>query len=116
MMSFSGEPSSDRFMKRYELHYQPKKVIVDSFNRYQQFGVLNFHARRGGGARLTPAIKNKWSTRWTKAWFYYNVPLHVCPQGGKYVHALRSHMSALCFHTVPLFDCFDDDLSDAAFV
>jgi hypothetical protein len=55
-MSFSGEPSSDRFMKRYELHYQPKKVIVDSFNRYQQFGVLNFHARRGGGARLTPAI------------------------------------------------------------
>jgi hypothetical protein len=25
-------------------------------------------------------------------------------------------MSALCFHTVPLFDCFDDDLSDAAFV
>jgi hypothetical protein len=28
VMSFSGEPSSDGFMKRYELHYQLKKVIV----------------------------------------------------------------------------------------
>jgi hypothetical protein len=31
MMSFGGEPSSDGFAKRYELHYQPKKVIVDGF-------------------------------------------------------------------------------------
>jgi hypothetical protein len=32
------------------------------------------------------------------------------------VHALRSHMSGLRFHTEPPFDCPDDDLSDAAFV
>jgi hypothetical protein len=89
VMSFGGEPSSDGFAKHYELHYQPKKVIVDGFERLQQFGVLNFRARRGCGARLTPAIKNKWSTGWMKAWFYYKVLLHDCPQGGKSVHALR---------------------------
>jgi hypothetical protein len=31
MMSFGSEPSSDGFAKRYELHYQPKKVIADGF-------------------------------------------------------------------------------------
>jgi hypothetical protein len=45
VMSFSGEPSSDGFVKRYELYYQPKKVIVDGSDRFQQFGVLNFYAR-----------------------------------------------------------------------
>jgi hypothetical protein len=69
VMSFGDEPSSNGFVKRYELHYQPKKVIVDGFEIYQQFGILNFHARRGSGARQTPAIKNKWSTGWTKTWF-----------------------------------------------
>jgi hypothetical protein len=47
-MSFGGEPSSDDFAKRYELHYQPKKVEVDGGEKFQQFGCLNFHARRGG--------------------------------------------------------------------
>jgi hypothetical protein len=50
-----------------------------------------------------------------KAWYYCNVPLHVCLQGGKSVHALRSHMSGLRFRTEPHFDCPDDDLSDATF-
>jgi hypothetical protein len=42
--------------------------------------------------------------------------LHVCPQGGKFVHTLRSHMSALKFHTKSSFNCPNDDLSDRAFV
>jgi hypothetical protein len=46
-------PSSDGFARRYELHYQPKKVVVDGFKKYQQFGVINFHARRGGEVWLT---------------------------------------------------------------
>jgi hypothetical protein len=116
VMSFGDEPSSDGFVKRYELHYQPKKVIVDSFERFQQFDILNLHARRGGGARLTLAIKNKWTTGWTKAWFRCKVPLHVFSQGGKSVHDLRSHMSGLHFRTESPFDCPDNDLSDAAFV
>jgi hypothetical protein len=79
-MSFCGELSSDGFVKRYELHYQPKKVEIDGGEKFQQFGCLNFHERRsGGGARLTPAIKNKWFSGWTKVWFYCKVPT----QGGK---------------------------------
>jgi hypothetical protein len=41
--------------------------IVDGFERFQQFGVINFHAWWGSEAALTPAIKNKWSPRRTKA-------------------------------------------------
>jgi hypothetical protein len=35
VLSFGGEPSSNGFAKRHELHYQPKKVHVDGFNKYQ---------------------------------------------------------------------------------
>jgi hypothetical protein len=116
MLSFGGEPSSDGFAKRHELHYQPKKVPVDVFDKYQQFGVVNFHGKRSGEAGLIPAMKNKWSTRWTKAWFYCMVPLHPCPRDGKIVHTLRSHMSALNFRTKPI--CFDtaQDLNDEDFI
>jgi hypothetical protein len=87
VLSFGGESSSDGFAKHYELHYQPKKVVVDGFERFQQFSVINFHARQGGVAGLTQAIKNKWLTGWTRAWFYYKVPLHLCQPGGKSIHA-----------------------------
>jgi hypothetical protein len=80
-MSFGGEPSSDGFARRYELQYQSKKVIVDDFERFQQFIVINFHLRQGGEAMLTPTIKNKWSIGWRKTWFYCKEPLHACPRG-----------------------------------
>jgi hypothetical protein len=94
VLSFSGEPSSNGFAKRHELHYQPKKVPVDGFDKYQQFGVVNFHGKRGGDAGLVPATNNKWSTGWTNAWFYYKVPLHPCPRDGKTIHA-SAHTGAL---------------------
>jgi hypothetical protein len=50
VLSFRREPSSDGFAKRYELHYQPKKVAIDDFEKFQQFGITNFHAKRGSGA------------------------------------------------------------------
>jgi hypothetical protein len=50
-----------------------------------------------------------------KVWFYCKVPLHVCPRGGKSVHALRSHMSTLKFHTKLSFNYPDDDLSGGDF-
>jgi hypothetical protein len=53
---------------------------------------------------------------WTKAWFYYKVPLHPCLRGGKTVHALRSHMSALNFHTKPSISDSAQDLNDDAFI
>jgi hypothetical protein len=35
MLSFGGEPSSDGFDKRYELHYQPKMVGIYGFDKFQ---------------------------------------------------------------------------------
>jgi hypothetical protein len=32
VMSFGGKPSGDDFVKRYELHYQPKEVGGDRAN------------------------------------------------------------------------------------
>jgi hypothetical protein len=67
VLSFGREPSSDGFAKCYELHYQPKKVSTDGFDKYQQFGVINFQGKRGSKAGLIPAMKNKWLARWMKA-------------------------------------------------
>jgi hypothetical protein len=116
VLSFGGEHTSDGFTKRSELHYQPKKVPVDGFKKFQQFGVINFHGKQGGEAGLPPATKNKWSADWTKAWFYCKVPLHPCPQGGKTIHALRSYMSALNFHMKPSIQDSVGDFNDDAFV
>jgi hypothetical protein len=35
VLSFGGEPSRDGFSKLYELHYQPQKVVVDGFEKFQ---------------------------------------------------------------------------------
>jgi hypothetical protein len=59
---------------------------------------------------LTLATKHKWSAGWTKAWFYYKAPLHVCPRGGKTVHALISHMSAMNFCMKPFVQDSIEDL------
>jgi hypothetical protein len=50
-------------MKRYDLHYQPKKMEVDVAILNAQFGCLNFHAKRYKNyrAKLTVHVKNKWS-------------------------------------------------------
>jgi hypothetical protein len=118
VISFSGVPTSDGFAKSYELHYQPKKVEVDRATLFQQFGYMNFHAKRyrGSGAKLTIAMKNKWVADWTITWFYCKVPVHVCPQGGKSIHALHSHMSLLEFLTEPLINCPNSDKGGVAFV
>jgi hypothetical protein len=34
VLSFNEEPSNDGFAKRYELHYQLKKVVVDGFEKF----------------------------------------------------------------------------------
>jgi hypothetical protein len=67
--SFRGVPASKVFVRRYELHYQPKKVETLKGEMVAQYGYLNFHAKRDGGAKLSLAIKNKWSTGWTRSWF-----------------------------------------------
>jgi hypothetical protein len=68
VMSFKGVPSTDGFARRYELHYQPRKMEVDADEVQGQYGCLNFHAKCGGQrAKLTIAVKNKWSGTWTQA-------------------------------------------------
>jgi hypothetical protein len=40
-----------------------------------QLGCITFHSNwYKDQVKLTPAVKNKWSTGWTKAWFYCKVP------------------------------------------
>jgi hypothetical protein len=70
--TFGGVPSANGFMKRYELHYQPKKMSVDGAKVLTQYGCINFQAKcyGGQGVKLTVAIKNKWSGGWTRAWFH----------------------------------------------
>jgi hypothetical protein len=65
---FGGVSSTEGFMKRYELYYQPRKIDVGGVEFLPQYGCLNFHAKRGGQrAKLTVAVKNKWSGAWTQA-------------------------------------------------
>jgi hypothetical protein len=83
VVSFGGIPTGDSFTKRYELHYQPKKIKVGEAVLNAQFGCLNFHAKRykDSRAKLTVAVKNKWSLGYTKVWFYCKVPIHRSPHG-----------------------------------
>jgi hypothetical protein len=117
-LSFSGEPSSDGFAKHYELHYHPRRSLSMASKKIQQFGIINFHGKRGGEVGLVPTMKNKWSVGWTKAWFYCKVPLHPCLWlgGGATVHALRSHMSPLNFCLKSSVLDSAQDLSGDAFV
>jgi hypothetical protein len=63
VVSFGGVPTADGFAKRYELHYQLKRMDVDGAIVQAQYGCINFHAKRyrGDRATLMLAIKNKWS-------------------------------------------------------
>jgi hypothetical protein len=66
--------------------------------------LVELHKKHQHRAKLTIAVKNKWSSSWMKAWFYCRVPVHRSPHGGKSVYALCSHMRALDFLTELLFD------------
>jgi hypothetical protein len=86
---FGGVPLGDTFAKRYELHYQLKKVETAEGHMFAQYGCLNFHAKRDGGSKLSLTIKNKWSVGWTKSWFYCWVPCLQSSTGGESVYALQ---------------------------
>jgi hypothetical protein len=114
--SFGGEPSGNAFVKRYELHYQPKTMETPEGDRIAQYGCLNFHAKRDGSSKLSLTIKNKWSSGWTKSWFYCQMPCWWSSKGGKSVHALHSWMSELDYAVEPKVECLDNDPNDAAFI
>jgi hypothetical protein len=59
--SFGGVPLRNSFVKRYELHYQPKTVDTPDGEWIVQYEYLNFHAKRDGTPKFSLAMKNKWS-------------------------------------------------------
>jgi hypothetical protein len=114
--SFDGVPSGSSFAKRCKLHYQPKTVKTLEGDQIVQYGCLNFHAKRDGSLKLSLVIKNKWSSGWTKSWFYFYVPCRRSFKGGKSIYALHSRMSELDLAIEPEVECPNDDPNDAAFV
>jgi hypothetical protein len=117
--SFGGILSAEGFAKRYELHYKPRKIEVDGDEVQGQYGCLNFHAKhRSHRAKLTVAVKNKWSGAWMQAWFYCKVPLLWSPSHGrgKGIYAMCSDMTGLDFSKEPPFECTEDDAGDVAFI
>jgi hypothetical protein len=68
--SFGGVRSAKGFAKRYELHYQPRKIKVKGVKVQGQYGCLNFsHEAWRSVSKVTMAVKNKWSGGWTQAGF-----------------------------------------------
>jgi hypothetical protein len=61
--SFGAVSMADAFAKRYELHYQPKRVQIGGGVVYAQFGCLNIHAKhyKDYVLKLSLTVKNKWS-------------------------------------------------------
>jgi hypothetical protein len=119
VLSFGGVPSAEGFMKRYELHYQLRKIDVDGVELLLQYGCFNFHAKRGGQrAKLTVAVQNNWSRAWTQALFYCKVHLIqiVSPRRGKGIFTLHSYMTRLDFVMEPSFQCPDDEAGEVAFI
>jgi hypothetical protein len=72
--SLGGMPSGNLFAKHYKLHYQSKTMSSPDRDQIAQYGCLNFYAKRDGSPKLRLAIKNKWSSGWTRLWFYCRVP------------------------------------------
>jgi hypothetical protein len=74
--SCSGHPTADVFAHHYELHYQNKKIHLVGCDTTltAQFGYISFYPSRfGSRARLTPAMRNKWTSSWDGNWFYCRV-------------------------------------------
>jgi hypothetical protein len=76
--SCEGLPNAEVFAHNYKLHYQNNKIHLEgsetTFNA--QFGCISFHPSQFGNcARLTPAMRNKWTSGWDSNWFYCKVPL-----------------------------------------
>jgi hypothetical protein len=103
-------------VKCYELHYQQKNVETPDGKQIMQYRCLNFLALRDSSLKFSIAIKNKWSARRMKSWFYCCVSCRRSSRGVKSMYALRSRMSEFDYVVEPEVECPDDDLNDATFV
>jgi hypothetical protein len=65
--SWGGRTNAEVFAHHYELHYQNKKIHLEGFETtfVAQFGCISFHPFQFGNCvRLTPAMRNKWTSGW----------------------------------------------------
>jgi hypothetical protein len=77
---------------------------------------ITFHPYRyGGPVKLTPIVKNKWSSGWADSWFYYRVPVHKTKVRGKAVYLLHSEMTTLDYVTKAPHNCSENDANAMAF-
>jgi hypothetical protein len=118
VMSCGGRPIVEVFVKHYELQYQQKKVKKsDDETLIAQFGCIMFDPNwYGDRAKLTPVMKNKWSSGWVKDWFYYRVPIHLSEAVCKGIHFLHSQMTSLDYLMELTHIYVEDDVNDRAFI
>jgi hypothetical protein len=107
--SYRGHPTADVFTQHYELHYQNKKIQLkgSEITLIAQFGCITFHPSQfENWLRLTPAMRNKWTSGWDGNWFYCQVPLEqttdVC---GKGTYPLSCTMTPLSYVIEVTFEC-----------
>jgi hypothetical protein len=118
--SYGGCAIANVFAQHYDLHYKNKKVHLEGCETIvsTQFGCIAFHpSRYGGQPRLTPTVRNKWTTDWASNYFYCKVPSEqVADVQGKENYPLRSMMTQLNHWTDAPFECGPGDVDVVAFV
>jgi hypothetical protein len=75
--SYGGRPTADVFAQHYELHYQNKKIHLEGCDTTlaAQFGCITFQAScYRGQAKLSLAVRNKWTSSWDNNEFYCKLP------------------------------------------
>jgi hypothetical protein len=70
----------------------------------------------GNQAKLTPDVRNKWTSGWDGNWFYCKVPSEpIANIRGKGNYLLSSVMTLLNYLTDAPFECDPEDVNVAAF-
>jgi hypothetical protein len=118
--SCGGHATTDVFAQHYELHYQHKEIHLEGCQTTlaAQFGCITFQTNHyGDRAKLTLAVRNKWTSGWVRNWFYCKVPLEKkADVREKWTYPLRSVMTPLVYLMDAPYECDIDDVNVAAFV
>jgi hypothetical protein len=118
--SCGGRPIADVFIHHYELHNQNKRIHLEGSETTfaAQFACISFHPSRfGSQAKLTPALRNKWTNGWDGNWFYCRVPAEQkADVQGKGSFLLSSAMTQLNYLMEDPSSWGPDDANVAPFV
>jgi hypothetical protein len=108
------------FAQHYELHYQNKKIQLEGSESTltAQFVCITFHPSHFGGVlRLTPAVRNKWTSGCDGNWFYCRVPMEqMTDVRNKGTYLLSCTITPLDYLTEVTFECRLADVNVATFI